>query len=105
MPILYDLTSDPLANTSIRKAGMFTTMRVSVGTALGPDNIVGSVSLAAEACTGTVMGTVSVWTIPGEGLGPATAICDTLAPRLHAARRPARATRANKVFEFSLIMM
>src|SRR6266536_104092 len=35
MPILYDLTSRPPSNTSMRNAGMLTTIRESVGTALG----------------------------------------------------------------------
>jgi len=36
MPILYDLTSEPLAKTSIRNAGMLTTMRVSGGHRVRP---------------------------------------------------------------------
>ena len=42
IPILKDLSSVPSLNTSIRKAGMLTTMRVSLGTAFGPGSIVGS---------------------------------------------------------------
>src|SRR5882724_10478882 len=39
MPILYVLTKEPLVKTSIRYPGMFTTMRVSFGTAFGTSDI------------------------------------------------------------------
>ena len=44
MPILYDLMSEPSLKTSILKAGMLTTTRVSFGTEFGT---VGSVSALA----------------------------------------------------------
>ena len=49
MPILKDLIRLPFSKTSMRKAGMLTTMRVSFGTAFGPLSIVGSASFAALA--------------------------------------------------------
>src|SRR5436853_4907273 len=49
MPILYDFKSAPSRNTSIRKAGMFTMMRVSFGTAFGPFRRTGS-SIVACSC-------------------------------------------------------
>src|SRR5215213_887618 len=48
MPTLYDFTSDPSRKRSMRNAGMFTTTRVSDGTAFGPFNIC-AVSFEASA--------------------------------------------------------
>src|SRR5882724_727821 len=42
MPILYDFKRVPSRNTSMRKAGMLTTMRVSLGIAFGPFKSTGS---------------------------------------------------------------
>src|SRR5712671_5152550 len=42
MPILYDFNKVPSRKTSMRKAGMLTTMRVSLGIAFGPFKRTGS---------------------------------------------------------------
>ncbi len=68
MPILYDLTSEPLAKTSIRNAGMLTTMRVSAGTAFGPGSMAGPAFLANAAFNGNVIGTVVA--CAGENVDP-----------------------------------
>src|SRR2546421_12295621 len=42
MPILYDFNKVPSRKTSMRNAGMFTIMRVSLGIAFGPFKRTGS---------------------------------------------------------------